>query len=137
MSKSRKPVPNFESGWDEKDEAKYAEGAAERAEAAADLAPAIKAAIDDRPKLDFAESVLGNLADDAPGYQTNHIELNNLSAAERDFLARLRVGLAERHAVLASGKHVEGAAHAVRWLIQQAMLLAMPQVRVADGAARS
>ncbi len=61
-----------------------------------------------------------NLAADAEGYKTTHVELK-LTSTEADFLARLRCGLSNGHVQLADGRHVETAPQSLRWLIQQAM----------------
>lgn len=92
--------------------------------AAEKLQKQILAAIDDGPKLKFAEAVLGNLSDEGDGYAASHVEVGNLKPAERDILKRLRTGLSDAHVKLESGKHVESAADVVRWLLQQVATLA-------------
>ena len=73
-------------------------------------------------KVQFAESVLGNLGE-SNGYQPRHVEVNGLTSLEQGIVARLRAGLEANHATYTRGngrtKHVESAADAIRWLIQE------------------
>lgn len=66
-----------------------------------------------------AVTIAATMVNDAPGFQTNRVQLQHLPREERDTLKRLWMGLDAAGATLNDGRPVDRASRALRFLLQQ------------------
>ena len=66
-----------------------------------------------------AVTISATMVNDAPGFQTNRVQLQHLPRDERDTLKRLWMGLDAAGATLSDGRPVDRASRALRFLLQQ------------------